>query len=174
MSSVCWAGVVGGPASSACVSEKRRGWPMRVRGPRSGWSYWTTIWWCSTAGSRMKSWMGWVPGGGNVVLGEDAQPFRAGLGGEGLLELRHQLAPVVPACEPGTEARVVGHLGLPDGLAELAEEGLVADGEEDPLAVARLVDAIRRRVAIHRLPAGIVHHAARLQRPHPPAPRGGH
>ena len=49
-----------------------------------------------------------------------------------------------------------------------------ARGLEAKVAVARLVDAIGGGVAIHRVPAGIVHHAARLQRHHPLEERGAH
>src|SRR5262249_57333232 len=51
-----------------------------------------------------------------------------------------------------------------DHRAELDPEGLVAAGEEEPLAIARLVESVRRRVAVQGFATtGIVHDVARLK-----------
>src|SRR5215471_17184587 len=93
---------------------------------------------------------------GDVVVAQDLEPLLARLGGERRLEDRHQRVAIVTAKEPGAEARVVDHLGPPDGLAELGPERLVTAGEEEPLAVARLVEPIGRCLAQEGGLVGIV------------------
>src|SRR5215468_9222531 len=111
---------------------------------------------------------------GDVVVAQDLEPLLARLGGERRLEDRHQRVAIVTAKEPGAEARVVDHLGPPDGLAELGPEGLVAAGEEEPLPVPCLVEAIGRCLAQEGGLVGIVDHAARLEREHALEERGLH
>src|SRR5215813_918007 len=111
---------------------------------------------------------------GDVVVAQDLEPLLARLGGERRLEDRHQRVAIVTAKEPGAEARVVDHLQPPDGLAELGPEGLVAAGEEEPLPVPCLVEAIGRCLAQEGGLVGIVDHAARLEREHALEERGLH
>src|SRR5215831_12625675 len=111
---------------------------------------------------------------GDVVIAQDLEPLLARLGGEGCLQDRHQRVAIVTAKEPGAEARVVDHLRPPDGLAELGPEGLVAAGEEEPLPVPCLVEAIGRCLAQEGGLVGIVDHAARLEREHALEERGLH
>src|SRR5215470_12728147 len=111
---------------------------------------------------------------GDVVVAQDLEPLLARLGGERRLEDRHQRVAIVTAKEPGAEARVVDHLGSPDGRAELGPEGLVAAGEEEPLPVPCLVEAIGRCLAQEGGLVGIVDHAARLEREHALEERGLH
>src|SRR5215467_3623856 len=111
---------------------------------------------------------------GDVVVAQDLEPLLARLGGERRLEDRHQRVAIVTAKEPGAEARVVDHLRPPDGLAELGPEGLVAAGEEEPLPVPCLVEAIGRCLAQEGGLVGIVDHAARLEREHALEERGLH
>src|SRR5215471_5819959 len=111
---------------------------------------------------------------GNVVVAQDLEPLLARFCLEGLLEDRHQRVAIVAAEEPGAEARVVDHLGPPDSLAELGPERLVTAGEEEPLAVARLVEPIGRCLAQEGGLVGIVDHAAGLEREHALEERGLH
>src|SRR5215467_10597450 len=111
---------------------------------------------------------------GDVMVAQDLEPLLARLGGERRLEDRHQRVAIVTAKEPGAEARVVDHLRPPDGLAELGPEGLVAAGEEEPLPVPCLVEAIGRCLAQEGGFVGIVDHAARLEREHALEERGLH
>src|SRR5437899_3218019 len=83
----------------------------------------------------------------DVVGGQELEPLGAGLLAEPRLEDRQEVRVVLDAQEPGAEARIVGDALEAERLRELDPEGLVADREEEPLAVARLVEAVGRVVA---------------------------
>jgi len=80
--------------------------------------------------------------GGDVVLGEDAQPLVAGLGGEGFFISGVERVGVVTAVRTRSRSGVLGQVGPAQRRAELDPEGLVAAGEEEPLAVAGLVEPV--------------------------------
>src|SRR5207253_5313645 len=77
---------------------------------------------------------------GDVVRGQRVEPFRARALAEARLEERRERVPILDAQHPGGKARVVRERAQVERLAELRPEGLVAAGEEEPTAVARLVE----------------------------------
>src|SRR5437879_2030880 len=101
----------------------------------------------------------------DVVGGQDREPLGTGLLAEPRLENRQEILVVLKAQHPGAEARIVGEVLETERLAELDPEGLVADREEEPLAIARLVETVGRVVADQHGLAGVVHGGARLERP---------
>src|SRR5882724_74459 len=80
--------------------------------------------------------------------------------------VRQQHLAIVEPQHPGGEAGVVREVLEPERLAQLDPERLVAAGEEEPLAVAGLVEPIGRVVAEDRLFAGIVDEISGLQGRH--------
>ena len=70
-----------------------------------------------------------------------------GLLAEALLDDRQQSLAVLEPQQPGGEARVVGEVPHVERVAELRPERLVAAGDEEPLTVAALVEAIGRVLA---------------------------
>ena len=95
---------------------------------------------------------------------QHVEPLGAGLLAKPRLEDRQEVRVVPDAQDPGAEARVVGEVLEPERLAELDPEGLVADREEEPGAVAGLVETVGRVVADQHGLAGVVHGDARLER----------
>src|SRR5207245_8265131 len=108
----------------------------------------------------------------DVVGGQELEPLGAGLLAEPRLEDRQEVRVVLDAQEPGAEARIVGDALEAERLRELDPEGLIADREEEPLAVARLVEAVGRVVADQRGLARVVDGDTRLERQHAPQERG--
>src|SRR6266508_1420341 len=127
---------------------------------------------CWTAGSRMNSGSDWTAAQGMSwsprILSHSSRGFPA----KASWRIGSWLLAVVPAQEPGAEARVVRHVGPPDGRAELGPESLVAAGEEEPLAISRLVESVGRSLAKEGRLARIGQDAARLQRQHALEQRG--
>src|SRR5439155_573308 len=83
-------------------------------------------------------------------------PFVARPRLEAGLEDRQQHGAVVEPQHPRGEARVVRELVESERLAELDPERLIATREEQPLAVARLIEPIGRVVSEHRLLARVI------------------
>ena len=104
--------------------------------------------------------------GRDVVRAQHLQPGVAWPRLEAGLEDRQQHLAIVEAQHPGREARIVRQRLEPQRLAELDPERLVAAREEEPLAVARLVEPVRRVVAEDRLLARVVDEVSRLQGGH--------
>src|SRR2546425_421854 len=97
-------------------------------------------------------------------IGAGLQALGAGLLAEPRLENRQEILIVLQTQHPGAEARIVGEVLETERLAELDPEGLVADRQEEPLAIARLVETVGRVVADQHGLAGVVHGDARLER----------
>ena len=94
--------------------------------------------------------------GRNVMGREQREPLGAWLRSELLDQDRQELVAVFQTQEPGREARIVGQMLEPHRFRELRPEALVTAGEKEPLAVARLIEAVRRVVAGHHRLARIV------------------
>ena len=91
--------------------------------------------------------------GGDVVLRQQGEPMGTRLGAEAILEDRQERACVVVAQHPRGKARIVRELVEAERLAELHPERLIAAREEEPLAVAGLVEPVGgARAEARRLP----------------------
>ena len=102
----------------------------------------------------------------DVVSAQRLEPLRARALAEARLEERRERVPVLDAQHPGGKARVVHERAQVECLAELCPERLVAAGEEEPAAVARLVEAVGRVLAEAGVLVRVEDDVARLQREH--------
>src|SRR2546421_4478965 len=104
--------------------------------------------------------------GRDIVRAEHRQPGVARPRAEARLQNRQQHLAVVEPQHPGGEAGIVREVLELERLAQLDPERLVAAGEEEPFAVAGLVEPIGRVVSEDRLFPRIVDEISGLQGRH--------
>ena len=122
----------------------------------------------------MKSWRAWVRAAGMSCSARMRSHSSHDRDAKASSRIGVSDVTVIASGQPRGEPRVIGQLGPTERLAQLHPEALVAARQEQPLAVARPVQAIRRRLANDRLTAREVDHQPGLEREDRVEQRGLH